>query len=122
MWIARSRNPAGAAALSVTIAATSVFMINPPVVLPAATTPKTAPSECRGTRSTTSAERLMSHASAAATIAPADAALIRRGAVEVAGHQTVDIHLVVPAAGHYELRCTHPLHSSFGMHGAIDVG
>ena len=59
---------------------------------------------------------------AAATIAPADAALIRRGAVEVAGHQAVDIHLVVPAAGHYELRCTHPLHSSFGMHGAIDVG
>jgi plastocyanin len=58
---------------------------------------------------------------AAATVNPADAAKLRRGAIEVPGHQTVEVRLVVPAAGHYELRCTHPLHSSFGMRGAIEV-
>ncbi|GAA4826304.1 hypothetical protein GCM10023232_25400 [Sphingosinicella ginsenosidimutans] len=58
---------------------------------------------------------------AAATVAPADAARIRRGAVEVPGHGTVDIHLVAPAAGHYDLRCTHPLHAAFGMRGAVEV-
>jgi len=59
---------------------------------------------------------------AAATINPADAARIRRGTIEVPGHQSVDIRLVVPAPGRYELRCTHPLHSTFGMRGAIEVG
>jgi len=40
----------------------------PPSVLPAATTLKTVPTEWRGTRSTTRALMLMSHASEAATI------------------------------------------------------
>jgi uncharacterized cupredoxin-like copper-binding protein len=58
---------------------------------------------------------------AAATIDPEDAGKIVHGADEVPGHGAVDDHLV-GVAGHYALRCTHPLHSSFGMHGEIDVG
>jgi len=45
---------------------------------------------------------------------------VRRGAVEVSGHQSVDIHLT-PARGTYRLRCTHTLHSTFGMNGEIRV-
>jgi uncharacterized cupredoxin-like copper-binding protein len=58
---------------------------------------------------------------AAATLDPADRARLRRGALEVPGHQSADLRLTVPAAGHYTLRCTHPLHSAFGMRGEIDV-
>lgn len=42
------------------------------------------------------------------------------GAVEVPSRGTADVRLV-PAAGHYRLRCTHTLHSSFGMRGEIVV-
>lgn len=45
---------------------------------------------------------------------------VRRGAVEVPGHQSVDIRLT-PARGTYRLRCTHTLHSAFGMNGQIRV-
>jgi plastocyanin len=45
---------------------------------------------------------------------------VTRGAVEVPGHQRVDIRLT-PAAGTYRLKCTHTLHSSFGMRGEIVV-
>lgn len=45
---------------------------------------------------------------------------VRRGAVEVPGHQSVDIRLT-PARGSYRLRCTHTLHSTFGMNGTITV-
>lgn len=58
---------------------------------------------------------------AAATIAPADRAKISRGRVEVGGHSAVDIHLTAPAAGTYALRCTHFLHTGFGMSGSIVV-
>jgi plastocyanin len=57
---------------------------------------------------------------AAAHLAPGMAARVRRGAVEVRGHQSVDVTLV-PAAGRYRLRCTHTLHSTFGMNGEIVV-
>ena len=57
---------------------------------------------------------------AAAHVAASSAGMLRRGAVEVAGHQSVDIALT-PVAGHYPLRCTHALHSTFGMHGEIVV-
>ena len=57
---------------------------------------------------------------AAAQVQPASAAAIRRGAVEVRSHRTVDVTLV-PAAGRYRLRCTHTLHSAFGMSGEIVV-
>ena len=42
------------------------------------------------------------------------------GIVEVAGHQSVDIRLT-PARGRYRLKCTHTLHSTFGMRGEVIV-
>ena len=45
---------------------------------------------------------------------------VRRGAVEVPGRQSVDISLT-PARGTYRLKCTHTLHSAFGMNGEIRV-
>jgi uncharacterized cupredoxin-like copper-binding protein len=45
---------------------------------------------------------------------------VRRGAVEVPSRATVDIR-VVPRPGRYRLRCTHTLHSDFGMTGEILV-
>lgn len=56
---------------------------------------------------------------AAARLAPGQAA-VARGAVEVPSRQTVEVRLT-PARGHYALRCTHTLHATFGMRGAIDV-
>jgi plastocyanin len=55
-----------------------------------------------------------------ARLAPGMASRIRRGAVEVRSRQSVDVTLV-PAAGRYRLRCTHTLHSTFGMTGEIVV-
>jgi uncharacterized cupredoxin-like copper-binding protein len=40
--------------------------------------------------------------------------------VEVAAHSSVDVD-VIPAAGQYALKCSHPLHAAFGMKGAIVV-
>lgn len=45
---------------------------------------------------------------------------VRRGTVEVPGRQSVDIRLT-PARGTYRLKCTHTLHSAFGMNGQIRV-
>ncbi len=45
---------------------------------------------------------------------------VREGRVEVAGHQSADITLT-PARGTYRLRCTHTLHTAFGMSGEIVV-
>jgi plastocyanin len=45
---------------------------------------------------------------------------VRGGTVEVPGGQSVDIRLT-PARGSYRLRCTHTLHSTFGMRGRIIV-
>jgi len=42
------------------------------------------------------------------------------GKVELRGHQTVDVR-VTPARGHYRLRCTHTMHTAFGMSGEIVV-
>jgi uncharacterized cupredoxin-like copper-binding protein len=42
------------------------------------------------------------------------------GKVELHGNQTVDIRLT-PARGQYHLRCTHTMHTAFGMTGEIDV-
>ena len=57
---------------------------------------------------------------AAARIEPADAGLVRRGTIEVPSHSVREIRLV-PAAGRYRLRCTHSLHTAFGMKGSILV-
>ena len=45
---------------------------------------------------------------------------VRNGAVEVGSHGSADVRLT-PAAGHYRLRCTHSLHTAFGMTGDITV-
>ena len=45
---------------------------------------------------------------------------VRDGRVEVGGHHSVDISLT-PARGDYRLRCTHTLHTTFGMTGRIVV-
>ena len=55
---------------------------------------------------------------AAARLAPGQS--VARGAVEVASHQTVSVELT-PARGSYRLRCTHRLHTAFGMKGQIVV-
>lgn len=57
---------------------------------------------------------------AAATVAGGQHVSIDRGSIEVHGHQTVSVQLT-PARGSYRLRCTHRLHSAFGMHGQIVV-
>lgn len=57
---------------------------------------------------------------AAAKLDPAAAALVHDGKVEVPAHSAVDLK-VVPAQGEYPLKCTHTLHSSFGMKGVISV-
>ena len=57
---------------------------------------------------------------AAARIAPGQN-VIRNGAIEVPSQQTVSVRLT-PARGTYRLRCTHTLHSTFGMRGRIVVG
>ena len=57
----------------------------------------------------------------AATIEPKDLALISKGAVEVPGGESRTIHFTAPAIGIYKLKCTHTLHSAFGMKGQIVV-
>jgi plastocyanin len=57
---------------------------------------------------------------AAARVAPASQPLVHGGTVEVPKHAAVDIELV-PAAGQYPLKCSHTLHSTFGMKGTIVV-
>jgi uncharacterized cupredoxin-like copper-binding protein len=57
---------------------------------------------------------------AASAIRPQDQGLVYKGAIELRGHQTKDIALV-PRAGTYKLRCTHTMHSMFGMRGEIVV-
>lgn len=57
---------------------------------------------------------------AAARVDPASAKYIQAGKVEVPSHQTVTISLT-PAAGQYPLKCSHTLHSAFGMNGTIIV-
>lgn len=58
---------------------------------------------------------------AAARIMDADRARITEGKVPVGGRKSIDIRLVAPHAGTYKLRCTHFMHSAFGMTGEIVV-
>lgn len=46
---------------------------------------------------------------------------VRKGSVEVGGGETVTIALTAPAAGTYPVRCTHFMHTAFGMKAAIVV-
>lgn len=57
---------------------------------------------------------------AKAQFEPASAALVHKGKLEVKKGASVDLTLI-PAAGRYKLKCTHFLHSGFGMKGEIVV-
>jgi len=43
-----------------------------------------------------------------------------RGKVEIGSHGSAEVRLT-PARGHYRLRCTHTMHTAFGMTGEILV-
>ncbi|HKT75959.1 MAG TPA: plastocyanin/azurin family copper-binding protein [Sphingobium sp.] len=58
---------------------------------------------------------------AGAQVRPDDMAKVRGGRIEVGGGETVDVHLIAPAPGTYKIRCTHFMHSAFGMTGRIIV-
>jgi plastocyanin len=57
---------------------------------------------------------------AAARVNPADVGTVSGGKVELAKGESRDVRLV-PAAGSYNVACTHLLHASFGMTGSITV-
>ncbi len=58
---------------------------------------------------------------AAASVAPEDRKLISKGAISLDGGETIDVHLVAPGPGTYEMHCSHFMHSTFGMTGKIVV-
>ncbi len=58
---------------------------------------------------------------AAVAVAPEDRAKIKDGAVEVDEGATVDIRLTAGKKGAFKVRCTHFLHSTFGMTGTVTV-
>ncbi len=51
------------------------------------------------------------------TIDPADQASLKNGAVEVAKGGTRDVRFIPVKPGSYKIKCTHFLHSGFGMKG-----
>ena len=57
---------------------------------------------------------------AAAQMEQASADLVRDGLIEVAGNASVELRLI-PAAGGYDVDCTHTGHSILGMNGSIVV-
>ncbi|WP_052757506.1 cupredoxin domain-containing protein [Sphingobium chungbukense] len=58
---------------------------------------------------------------AQARIKPEDADKVSGGRVDLGGGESVDIHLIAPSPGSYKIRCTHFMHSMFGMTGRIVV-
>ena len=56
----------------------------------------------------------------AASVAPGQNIALRGGSIEVPSRQTVTVRLTA-ARGNYPLRCTHTLHTAFGMRGRIVV-
>ena len=58
---------------------------------------------------------------AAATVSPADQTKLKDGGIELARGGTADISFVPRNAGAYPIRCTHFLHTSFGMTGRAEV-
>lgn len=54
-------------------------------------------------------------------LAPETAAKISDGRIEVGKGGTVDVAFVTSKPGVFEMHCTHPLHSVFGMKGKIVV-
>ena len=56
----------------------------------------------------------------AAQIDPSDLAIVQKGTIELGKGEARDVRLV-PAAGTYKVKCTHFMHSAFGMKGSITV-
>lgn len=56
----------------------------------------------------------------AARVAPDDVAQVKNGQIELKGGASATVHLV-PAAGTYDLICTHTGHALLGMKGKIVV-
>jgi uncharacterized cupredoxin-like copper-binding protein len=56
----------------------------------------------------------------AATIAPEDAAVVAKGGIDLKKGESRDVR-IIPAKGRYKLKCTHFMHSTFGMKGEIVV-
>ena len=59
---------------------------------------------------------------AAAKVAPGDRDKVSGGRINLGGGEEVRVHLTAPAAGHYPVKCTHFMHTTFGMSGEIVVG
>jgi plastocyanin len=57
---------------------------------------------------------------ASARVNPADAGYVAGGKVELGARQSVSVRLI-PAAGIYDVTCTHFLHAGFGMVGRVTV-
>jgi uncharacterized cupredoxin-like copper-binding protein len=55
------------------------------------------------------------------TLAPESAAVVHDGDVELKGGQSADVAFTAGPPGAYEMHCTHPMHSMFGMTGKIVV-
>ena len=58
---------------------------------------------------------------AASAIAPGDAGKVKDGAIEVAKGQSVDVTLTPSKTGSYDVKCTHFMHTMFGMTGTVTV-
>ncbi len=58
---------------------------------------------------------------AASTIAPGDEVKLKNGEIGLKSGRSADVRLIVNKAGSYPFRCTHFMHSSFGMTGTATV-
>jgi uncharacterized cupredoxin-like copper-binding protein len=57
----------------------------------------------------------------AATIDPADQALVKNGKVSLKGSETADVGVVAGRVGHFDVVCSHLMHATMGMRGDIVV-
>jgi plastocyanin len=58
---------------------------------------------------------------AASEVAPDDAAKVNGGSIKLDGHESADVKLIPMQAGTFKVRCTHFMHSAFGMTGTVIV-
>lgn len=56
-----------------------------------------------------------------AEISMGDRSKFRTSDLDLAGGETVEVHLVAPPPGTFKFHCSHPLHSTLGMKGTIEV-
>jgi uncharacterized cupredoxin-like copper-binding protein len=58
---------------------------------------------------------------AASTIDPEDAARVKNGEIGLKSGESADVRLIANKAGSYPIRCTHFMHSAFGMTATATV-